>query len=93
MDGQPGGVPISLPVGPQSHTLVFQADGYAAMTRTLDATKSRTLVLGMQRRLAPPAATTPPPPTADRPAKATAKPSGKRPGGKRGRATDLFLDI
>ncbi|HEY2731742.1 MAG TPA: serine/threonine-protein kinase [Polyangia bacterium] len=92
VDGRPGRVPISLPRGPQTHALVFQADGYASMTRTLDATKSRTLVLGMQRKLAAsaPAAA----PASQPPAPAAAKRPGKTPPRKPGkRATDLFLDI
>jgi len=92
VDGRPGRVPISLPRGPQAHTLVFQAEGYAPMTRTLDATKSRTLVLGMQRKPAAPAPVAAP--AAQPPAPAAAKRPGKTPPRKPGkRATDLFLDI
>ncbi|HEV3032970.1 MAG TPA: serine/threonine-protein kinase [Polyangia bacterium] len=90
VDGRPGRVPISLPRGPGTHTLVFQADGYAPMTRTLDATKSRTLVLGMQRRPPAPAPVAVP---ASKPPAAVKRP-GKSPPRKPGkRATDLFLDI
>ena len=92
VDGRPARLPLSLPLGPESHTLVFAAAGYEPMTRTLDATKSRTLVLAM-RRAPPPAATLPAAATA--PAPATKRP-GKAPPrktGKRGHTTDLFLDI
>jgi len=92
VDGRPGRVPISLPRGPETHTLVFEADGYAPMTRTLDATKSRTLVLGMERKPANPAPAAVP--AAPPPAPAAAKHPGKTPPRKPGkRATDLFLDI
>jgi serine/threonine protein kinase len=96
VDGNAAQVPISLPLGAEPHTLVFRADGYEPMTKTLDGTKSRTLVLGM-RRTPEPAPAVPP---ASRGAGAATKPTAKRgaksrdaKGGKRGHATDLFLDI
>jgi eukaryotic-like serine/threonine-protein kinase len=97
VDGRPARVPLSLPLGPESHTLVFAAAGYEPMTRTLDATKSRTLVLAM-RRVPPPAAPVPAaaiaPGAASAPARATKRMKAPpRKTGKRGHTTDLFLDI
>jgi serine/threonine-protein kinase len=97
VDGKVGRLPVSLPLGADQHTLIFRADGFEPMTRTLDAAKSRTLVLGM-RPLAGPVANTAS--TAPLPTKAAAKPAtrsiAKSRGaktGKRGHSTDLFLDI
>ena len=94
VDGKAGRTPISLPLSAALHTLVFRADGYEPMTRTLDATKSRTLVLGMRRTPEAAAAASPPPTEA--PAKSTVKRPAKSRGakvGKGGHKTDLFLDI
>jgi serine/threonine-protein kinase len=97
VDGKAGHVPITLPLGGQTHSLLFQADGYEPMTRALDGSKSRTLVLGMRRESAGPAA----PPSAPMPTQSTGPaarsgPKGKSKDGKarkRGHTTDLFLDI
>jgi len=95
VDGNAGHVPISLPLGAEQHTLVFRADGYEPMTRTLDAMKSRTLVLGM-RRTPEPAATVVAPPAPEAATRPTAKRATKSrgtKGRKRDHATDLFRDI
>ncbi len=96
VDGNAAQVPISLPLGAEPHTLVFRADGYEPMVKTLDGTKSRTLVLGMRRTPGPAPAV----PPVSRGAEAATKPAAKgraksrdAKGGKRGHATDLFLDI
>jgi serine/threonine-protein kinase len=89
VDGMPGALPIELPRGAATHDLVFMAEGYEAMTRSLDATKNRTIVLGMKRvaPAAPPSSAKPSKPGKKAPpAKAPGKPGGKR-------KTDLFLDL
>ena len=96
VDGNAAQVPISLPLGAEPHTLVFRADGYEPMVKTLDGTKSRTLVLGMRRTPEPAPAVPPVPRGADAATKPAAKSRAKSrdaKGGKRGHATDLFLDI
>ena len=84
LDGKPATLPVALPRGSRQHTLTFEAAGYEPMTRILDGTKDRTIVLGMRPVSAPPAA------APSRPVKATAKAASK-PAGKR--KTDLFLDL
>jgi hypothetical protein len=67
------------------------------MTRTLDGTKDRTIVLGMRAVPVAPAAVAPPAPPAKASAKAASKVPAKvpakdaKPPGKR--KTDLFLDL
>jgi serine/threonine-protein kinase len=88
VDGRLLSLPLSLPRGPESHTLVFTAPGYEPMTRTVDATKTRTLVLQMQREL-PTQTPTSGPAATPKPA----APSGARKQRTRRPRTDLFLDI
>jgi serine/threonine-protein kinase len=81
VDGTKAALPVILPRDAKVHTFAFQAPGYQPLTRQLDASKSRTLLLGM--RPVQPVAPPPPP----------ASPSGNPKPGKRKPTTDLFLDL
>ena len=93
LDGKEVALPLVLPRGPGQHTLTFEAAGYEPVTRVLDGTKDRTIVLGMRPVSAPPAG------TPSRPVKAAAKAppdkAAEKTTGNAGakRKTDLFLDL
>src|SRR6185369_15411559 len=92
VDGRAAALPVTLPAGAAVHTLQFEADGYETLTRTLDGSKSRTIVLGMTHvPAAPPAVAAPAAPPLRAPTKAPAEKPKKAGGGKR--KTDLFLDL
>ncbi len=67
VDGRPVALPLVLPAGPETHTVVFRAPGYGDRNLVIDGEADRTLLLGMARlpspaverrsRAAPPGAT------------------------------------
>jgi hypothetical protein len=91
VDGHVAALPVTLPRGASVHSLRFEAEGYETMSRTLDGSKSRTIVLGMRRVPAAPAEIAPPAAPSRPPAKVPAEKAKKPGGGKR--KTDLFLDL
>jgi serine/threonine-protein kinase len=97
VDGKPAALPIALTRGPGQHALVFEAPGHEPVTRSLDGTKDRSIVLAMRPVVVappPPAKPTakPPVPAAKASSRKAAKaPAAAKPPGKK--KTDLFLDL
>jgi hypothetical protein len=55
VDGRPVALPLVLPAGPETHTVVFRAPGYGDRNLVIDGKAERTLLLGMVRLPSPPA--------------------------------------
>ena len=84
VDGVAQELPVALPVGPEVHTLVFEAPGYEPTELHVDGTREhRSIVLAM-KQLAQPAPAPAPERKAPSPKKAAAEDAAKSAAGKRG---------
>jgi hypothetical protein len=71
VDGRPASLPLVLPAGPATHSVVFRAPGYGDRNIVIDGTGDRTLTLEMSRLPAsPPAPGATDQPAPDRPSRA-----------------------